>query len=97
MDTDLQDMDMTGEMVSLTHLRCDKAAEMLGVWMALDENRKKLVSDLKGKAVEWGVKIRRGNSSRKEARTALQSDISAKPKYPLPACTLTKKEYKSIM
>ena len=41
--------------------------------------------------------MRRGNSSREEAWTALHSNISAKLKYPLPACTLSERECKSIM
>ena len=65
--------------------------------MAPEGNRKKLVLELKADAVEWYGKIRWGNLSMKEAWTALQTNISAKLKYPLPACTLTKKEYKSIM
>ena len=43
-----------------------------------------------------GERVRRGNSSRQEAWTALHSNISAKLKYPLPACTLSEKECKSI-
>ena len=41
--------------------------------------------------------MRRGNSSKDEAWTALHSNISAKLKYPLPACTLSERECKSIM
>ena len=43
---------MTGEMMALSHLKCDEAAEMIGVWMAPDGN-KKLISVLKSRAVEW--------------------------------------------
>ena len=89
--------DITGERLTLSRLRCDEAAEMLGVWMAPDGNRTKVVAELKASAVEWGGKISQGNTSRREAWTALQSNISARLKYPLPACTLTKKECKSIM
>ena len=65
--------------------------------MAPDGNKSKVVSELKASAVEWGGKISQGNISRREAWTALQSNISARLKYPLSACTLTKQEYKSIM
>lgn len=40
--------------MALSHLGYDDAAEMLGVWMALNGNRKKLVFELKAKAVAWG-------------------------------------------
>ena len=32
--------DMNGEIVTLSHLRCDEATEILGLWMAPDGNRK---------------------------------------------------------
>ena len=41
--------------------------------------------------------MRTGHSTRVEAWTTLLTNISAKPKYPLPACTLTEAECKSIM
>ena len=94
---DLMADDISGERLTLTRLRCDEAAEMLGVWMAPNGNTSKVVSELKASAVKWGGRIIQGNSSRQEAMTALQSNISARLKYPLPACTLTKKECKSIM
>ena len=50
---DLLATDISGERIALSHLRCDEAAEMLGVWMAPNGNRRKLVSYLKSKAVEW--------------------------------------------
>ena len=51
---------------------------------------------LKTAGVKWG-EVRRGNSSREEAWTALHSNISAKLKYPFPACTLSERELKIIM
>ena len=47
--------------------------------------------------LKWGGKIRHGKSSRKEAWTSLHSNISAKLKQSLPACTLTKTECNIIM
>ena len=83
--------------MALSHLKCDEVAEMLGVWMAPNGNKKKLISVLKLRVVEWEGKVRRVNSSRKEAWTTLHTNISARLKYPLPACTLSEKEYTSIM
>ena len=70
---------------------------MLGVWVAPDGSHTKLIREQKISAIEWGAKVKSGNSSREEAWQALHSNISAKLKYPLPACTLTEAECKSIM
>ena len=70
---------------------------MLGIWLAPNGNPSKCVSVLKQKAVDWGLKVRLGNHSPVEAWTAIHTNISARLKYPLPACTLTEKECKSIM
>ena len=70
---------------------------MLGVWLAPDGNNTKIIKVLKTAAVKWGGRVLKGNSSREEAWTALHSNISAKLKYPMPACTLTGRECKSIM
>ena len=96
-DLDLIATDMNGERMALSHLKCDEAAEMMGVWMAPNENMKKLISVLKSRAVKWGGRVRRFKSSRKETWIALHTNISARLKYPLPSCTLTEKEFKSIM
>ena len=75
---DLMATDMSGQRPALSHIRCNEVAEMLGVWMAPSGNRQKLVSELGAKAIEWGGKTIQGNPSRKEAWTALQSNVSAR-------------------
>ena len=97
MDMDLVAENADGETVSLQRLRCNDAAEMLGIWLAPNGNPSKCVSVLKQKAVDWGLKVRLGNPSPVEAWTAIHTNISARLKYPLPACTLSEKECKSIM
>ena len=52
---------------------------------------------MKKATVAWGAKARGGHPSQSEAWAALHTTISAKVKYPLPTCTLTKEECKSIM
>ena len=52
---------------------------------------------MKNEAINWGAKVKSGNSSREEALTVLDTNLSAKLKYPLPACYLTETECKSIM
>ena len=83
--------------VSLQRLRCNTAAEMLGIWLAPSGDKSKQISVLKSAALDWGDKVRLGNSSPEEAWTALHCNISAKLKYPLAACTLSEPECKSIM
>ena len=58
---------------------------------------KKLIKALKKATLAWGSKARRGHLSKSEAWAALHTTISAKLKYPLPACTLTAEECNSIM
>ena len=70
---------------------------MLGLWMAPSGNRSKLLNTLRLKAIAWGRQVRTGNPSPIEAWTALHTNISARLKYPLPACTFSEQECKSIM
>ena len=97
MDFDLVAKNADGETVSLKRLRCHEAAEMLGIWLAPNGNPFKCVSVLKQKAVDWGLKVRLRNPSPVEAWPAIHTNIRARLKYPLPACTLTEKEYKSML
>ena len=69
---------------------------MLGVWLAPNGNKKKIITVLKKSALEWGSKVRLGNPSASEAWTALHMNISAKLKYPVAACTFSEAECKSI-
>ena len=87
----------TGERISLKRLHAHEASKMLGIFVAPDGNKKALIQDLKTAAITWGANMRSGNSTRQEAWTALNTNISAKLKYPLPACTLNEKECKEIM
>ena len=94
---DLVATDVDGSRVSLSRLRCDEAAEILGVWMALSGNNKQIIKSLRSAALSWGGKVRNSHSTPEEAWTALHCNISAKLKYPLAACTLSEPECKSIM
>ena len=66
-DTDLVAPNKSGELVSLKRLFANEVSKMLGVWVAPEGNAKKLVRELKLKAVEWGAKVRFGNHSNLEA------------------------------
>ena len=52
---------------------------------------------LQSEAVLWGARVSSGHPSPLEAWQALHSNISAKLKYPLPACSLSQKQCKSIL
>ena len=87
----------TGDSVSLNRLYADEASEMLGVWVAPNGNKDKLITNQRDAAITWGAKVKVGHPSQMEAWQALHSTITAKLKYPLPACSLTEAECKSIM
>jgi hypothetical protein len=67
-------------------LPCDKASEMLGIYMALRK-----------KAVDWASRIRLGRASPQVAWTALHTTISAKLKYALSVCTFNEAKCNKIM
>ena len=46
--------------------------------------------------MDWSKKVKLGHLSRPEVWATLHTTISVKIKYPLPACTLSKTECKSI-
>ena len=96
-DLDLVATSADGNLVSLKRLYADNASEMLGVWIAPSGNQSKLIQELQQKAMEWGARVRLGNPSQEEAWHALHCTISAKLKYALPSCTLSKKECASIL
>ena len=96
-DLDLVATSATGEAISLKRLHANQSSKMLGIYISPDGNKEALITDLKTEAIKWGTKLRTGNSTRFEAWTALHTNISAKLKYPLPACTLNEEECKSIM
>ena len=83
--------------IDLQRLPCDKASEMLGIYMAPSGNRTKMVEELRKKAVDWASRIRLGRASPQVAWTALHTTISAKLKYALPACTFNEAECNKIM
>ena len=70
---------------------------MLGIWMAPNRCKTKMIQEMRTSAVEWWAKIRKGRPSQEEAWQALHYTIAAKLKYPLAACTFTERECTSIM
>ena len=97
MHLDLVATNDEGEEISLRRLCCSEAAEMLGIWMAPNFDESQQIAVLKSKSVAWGSKIRLGNAGQYEAWVALHTNMSARLKYALPACTLSKNTCTSIM
>ena len=97
MDLDLVATSTQGEIVSLKRLHVNEASAMLGVWIAPDGNRLKSIEQQRNAALDWGCKVKMGHPSQLEAWQAIHSNITAKLKYPLPACSYTEEECKSIL
>ena len=84
---DLVAKSSSGELISLKRLHANESSKMLGIYVTPDGNKEELIKDLKTSAINWGTKMRTGHSNKMEAWTALQTNISAKLKYSLLACT----------
>ena len=97
LDMDLIALSPQGVPVSLKRLHASDASEMLGVWLAPDGGKDKFIKVQKQAALNWATKIKSGHPTQLEAWQALHTTITAKLRYPLPACSLTESECKSIM
>jgi hypothetical protein len=97
LEFDLIEKTEDNNFVSLNRLSCSTASEMLGIWMAPNGCKTKMIQEMRTSAVEWWAKIRKGRPSQEEAWQALHYTIAAKLKYPLAACIFTERECTSIM
>ena len=86
-----------GDTVSLKRLLSTDATEMLGVWMAPNGNKKKIIRTLRDSSLDSAGKLTIGNANSIQAWTAFQSNIFARLKYPAAACTFSLQECKAIM
>ena len=86
-----------GQLEELTRLPVMESSEMLGTWMSLDSNHKKMVQHLRSETLKWASKIHSRNPSQIVAWTVLHKTISAKMKYSMPISQFSKKECKFIM
>ena len=96
-DFDLVAKNAEGHQTSLKRLLASEASEMLGVWVAPNGCKERMIHNQRDAAIAWGVKVSSGHPSKLEAWQALYSNITAKLKYPLPACSLSETECKSIL
>ena len=51
--------------VSLNRLSCSTVSEMLGIWMAPNGCKTKIIQEMRTSTVEWGAKIRKGRPPRR--------------------------------
>lgn len=94
---DLTTTDCNDEYISLKRLISTDATEMLGVWMAPNGCKKKIIRTLRDSSLDSASKLTIGNANSYQAWTALQSNIFARLKYPAAACTFSKQECDAIM
>jgi hypothetical protein len=76
--------------VARERLDCDVGLEMLGIWMSLSREKKRMITEMRETA-NWGARGRLRKASPADSLAALYMMILMKLKYPLAALTLTKK------
>ena len=79
-DLNIVDINPNGVRVTLERLRYDTASEILSIWLAPNDDRIKLIRELKSAAIDWGERVRMGNGSLKEYWTVLHANIYARLK-----------------
>jgi len=65
--------------------------------MAPSGEKKRMIPEMRDKALHWGARVRLGKVSASDSLAALYTTISMQLKYPLAALTLTEKECTYIM
>ena len=86
LNIDLVATNTNGESVTLSHLRSDEAAEMVGVWLAPSGDNNKIIKVLKTAAVKWGGEsklIKAGGLDCPTLQHFCQIKISFTSMYPL--------------
>ena len=94
---DLIAQDAIGTSFSLKRLYSHESAEMLGVWMAPNGCKKKIIRTLRDSSLDSAGRFTLGNANSLQAWTAMQSNIFAHLKYPATSCTFSKIECNRIM
>ena len=96
-DQGLAVTDKNGVRCSLDRLPCSKSAEMLGVWMTMDGNRKRQIEELRNKVIQWTSLVRVGKCSQEVIWYSFKVTISKQIEFVLLAHTFTKEECRHIM
>jgi len=65
--------------------------------MAPSGEKKRMIAEMRDKALHWGAQVRLGKASASDSLAALYTTISMQLKYPLAALTFTEKECTYIM
>ena len=89
--------DKDNEIWQLKYLRCSKAKEMVGVYLAPKGNQNDQIKALRDKTTEWRDYICRSPLDDIAIWTALTQTISKGVEYPLAATTLSEEQVSRIM
>ena len=91
-DEELTVLDKDKRKYSLDRLPCSKAAEMLGVWMTMNGDRKKQIEELRSKVIKWASLVRSGKCSQEVVWHSFKITISKQIEFVLLAHTFTEEE-----
>lgn len=95
-DAELNVLDKDGNRRPLDRLPCGKAAEMLGVWMAMNGDKSKQIEILQQKVLEWTNLVRVGTCTQEVIWHTFQITITKQIEYILLSHTFTEKECTKI-
>ncbi|GFH50742.1 hypothetical protein CTEN210_07218 [Chaetoceros tenuissimus] len=95
-DAELSVLDKNGNRCTLDRLQCKEAAEMLGVWMAMNGDRSTQIEILQKKVAEWTSLVRAGSCTQEVIWHTFQITITKQIEYILLAHTFTEKECTKI-
>lgn len=96
-DFDFMVLDENDERQPLPQFSPDKGNETLGVYLAPDGNNRKMIREMRKKAITWSNYIKTGHLQRETAWQSVETTILKSLLYPVPALTLSEQECTSIM
>lgn len=96
-DAELTIPDLEGHPTPLEKISQGDARELLGVWIAPNQNQTKQFNVLLEKAKQWAHDVRNSYLDREDVWRSLHTTILKSLQYPLPASMLTKKQCTTIM
>lgn len=95
-DKELTVLDKDGNRYTLDSFPCGEAAEMLGVWMAMNGDKSMQIEVLQKKVLAWTDLVRAGTCTQEVVWHTFQITISKQIEYILLSHTLTEKECTKI-
>ena len=89
--------DLEGKEIPLEKISLSEARELLGVWIAPNQNQNKQFTVLLEKAKQWAHEVRGSSLEKEDVWRSLHTTILKSLQYPLPAAMLSKKQCNAIM